>query len=348
MVTLNRQKSGFTFSLCALSLIVLLVLISLISPTATAELLLFYKGAGEGDVVDLSNSILAIGDVNNDGTIELVSRKFGEQFLRICCWDGKSIQQLWRSREINLIDDIAVGDADNDGMEELAVIGYIGPIRSLCILKWNGREYEQKCVQLKSRIEQVTIGDVDNDQKNEILLLEVNMRTEGQSLESISIWTWNGSTLAKKSESHGHAWIADFKISDLDGDGKNELLVAEAVKGKKHGNMIFYNSMINVYRYSVGELVKDVNASIEYRNFHTMPYPKIAVRRVNGEKKIILTGGHTIEECSFKNGKISKPIQIERSPSYIRDLATGDIDNDGTDEIIISTFKPEKKLLIYR
>jgi len=308
--------------------------------------MLLHKGTGEGDAIDLSNGRLATGDVNNDGRIELVSKKSGEQFIRICYWDdSRGVQQLWRSREKDIIrvNDIAVGDVDNDGMQEVVVTAG----HSLCIFKWNGREYDQKRVPFKLRAEQVSIGDVDNDQKNELLLSEVNMRTEGESLESISIWTWNGLALARKSESHGHAWIADFKILDLDADGKNELLVAEAVEREGHGG-IHYGSMINVYRYSAGELVGDAHASIKYRDFWTMPYPKIAVRRVNGEKKIILAGGHTIEECSFKNGKISEPIQIERSPSYIRDLATGDIDNDGIDEIIINTFRPERKLLIYR
>ena len=129
-------------------------------------------------------------DLTGDGTPETV-RRAGEQVVVY-----EAGQAVWRSPETWRIDDVALGDPNNDGRFEIMlalrrrdeagiersqpyIIGYRGGRYDLL---WGGRP-------VADPIQELVVGDVDGDGRQELVVIENLSAGTGQA---VSVWRWSG------------------------------------------------------------------------------------------------------------------------------------------------------------
>ncbi|HEA47405.1 MAG TPA: VCBS repeat-containing protein [bacterium] len=333
----------------AILISLLLMNANLVFSSNTDTFKLFYKGSGPDDPINLSNTRLAVGDINNDGKNELISTRWdfvsGLTSLQICQWNSrkKLFENILVIKNLKSIYAVTIGDVNNDNISEIIAIG--SPDR-VTIINWNGERYITNFYPLAGYpAEVIAVGDIDNDGKNEIIFGEVKDREEEWSLEDIVVWLWNGKDFDVISKSLDHVWIANLLVVDIDGDNKNELIVDE-FEGKGRDSF----RALNIYRYNktTGSLEKDIEAKLK-TDYGWAPITHLVLWKERGKKRLI-AGYSILRKCSFENSKltfISEPFKIPTNP---RDLIVGDVDNDGKDEIIISGFgtKEETALFIYK
>lgn len=145
------------------------------------------------DTADAGPLVRAEADLDGDGTAE--EYLLSGQSLTVM--EGE--QELWQSPEDWSVDHFVIGDADNDGTDNLTVslwkTGSFGEIRPF----WMTEE--------------------DNGYKNHLFLYNL----EGDTFQSV----WCSSEL--------DCPIVSYEIRDADGDGLNELVVQEGEYRKIDG-----------------------------------------------------------------------------------------------------------------
>ena len=129
-------------------------------------------------------------DLSGDGLPELVFLKDGQIIIQ---QDG---QEAWRSPSEWEVVDLALGDSDQDGRQDILaafwkpdaqgvlrshpfILGYRGSIYRTV---WGGSE-------VSDPILEVEIGDVDGDGKQELVVLE--QQPEGGD-KAVTVWRWHG------------------------------------------------------------------------------------------------------------------------------------------------------------
>jgi len=286
-------------------------------------------------------------DINNDGRAELLSFPDGKKyrFINVERWDGQAFQHLWESEEFGFFYDFAWGDVDNDGLCEFVAVGFFKGNQSLLILKHDGGEFKTTIYPLERRQECVAIGDIDNDGTDEIIVARIDIRTEALSRDTLVILRLQNGELVKIHESPGHSIITDFHVDDFDGDGKEELFVAEH-EGKassSHGGGYVYRCVLNLYRWQSGSLIKESPASRDYCS--SIALPRVAVLRTSDDKskRIIVADLHRVSEYQVDGDTISEPSDILNIPESIVGLTSGDYDQTGSDSLLIKV-KPSDSL----
>ena len=179
---------------------------------------------------------IVVGDIDNDGLPELIAAVFGsaaetndsaqyiqkgliemeiEVPLRIVVWDFQN--EPFHGEVISEISDIkarslAVGDADNDGLNEL-IVGTDS--RGLQLIQWSGGMWQVDMIDsnLTGNIHEVVVLDIDNDGLNEIVASSDMMGIV--NLYRITSQGWNRETVIDNLENYW-IWAMDW------GDADNE------------------------------------------------------------------------------------------------------------------------------
>jgi hypothetical protein len=129
-------------------------------------------------------------DLTGDGEREIIRREAGQMVI----YEGGA--EVWRTPPAWQIDDIALGDPNNDGRYELLlaihrpdaagiprsqpyIIGYRGGRYDLL---WGGRP-------VADPIQELVVGDIDGDGLQELAVIEALADSSGQAL---SVWRWSG------------------------------------------------------------------------------------------------------------------------------------------------------------
>ncbi|MGB9675662.1 MAG: Ig-like domain repeat protein [Candidatus Bathyarchaeales archaeon] len=199
---------------------------------------------------------VSISDVDNDGELEIVI--VGDYYntninrrcsiIRICTWDGSTLKweasSEWYTYSDTYITDVAVSDIDLDGIPEIITSGYCFTSETinvqLRVWTWN-----KDVLTLKLSIEEglveppiptfatkLAVSDIDADGKNEIILgIDAFLIFWTQAY--IRILAWENGTLITKEH---RDWtsvssIQDITTSDVDDDGKVEILTAGYTAG---------------------------------------------------------------------------------------------------------------------
>ncbi|MGB9713813.1 MAG: FG-GAP-like repeat-containing protein [Candidatus Bathyarchaeales archaeon] len=194
---------------------------------------------------------IAIEDVDGDGVLEIViagdffDNTLGHEcaLLKICTWDGSSlnweVSTQWYTYLETYTEDVAIGDLDSDGTPEIITIGYYegaeGYNAQIRGWSWNG-----DALTLKTSAEgglagpltstmgrTVTINDVDNDGKNEVIA-GIDVAQFLWSVPTIRIFLWDGTKLTSEDYCN---WenatnIQDIATGDVDNDGIVEVVAA--------------------------------------------------------------------------------------------------------------------------
>lgn len=157
-----------------------------------------------------SNTIfqtMAIGDVDGDGRVEIVT---GRDFLIVL--DGTTLQEKWRSASIGgTLYDIKLADLDRDGHVEMVAI------TGGSALVFDGVTGTLK-VSVQSPASALELADVDADGNLEVLI--------GRNDGKIDIFDGGSFQLKRTLYSFKPYAIQALKAVDLDGSGNKKLLIA--------------------------------------------------------------------------------------------------------------------------
>lgn len=218
--------------------------------------ILMYKNGSDGtpsyESERFGNSVVnyaILADINNDGKDELILDRY--YWVEIYEWNESSFEKRWTSPEYNyFIYRIDVGDADNDGENELILAMFtIGvPIIWKFDENFNGEETVAEPIG-DFEVNHARARDADNDGLNEIIA--------GGNNNRLMVWKylWDESfgTYRYKfvfiSEDLG-GFTLGIDAGDVDGDGDNEVIVGTAVVGGSGTLYIFDLVLVDPYKYT--------------------------------------------------------------------------------------------------
>jgi outer membrane protein assembly factor BamB len=168
-----------------------------------------------------NSSNVAVGDLDNDGTLEVVfvGRVGGSwRVSALMATDGTLV---W---SYNLSDggDVALADLDNDGQLEV-VVAYLGG--GVMALRHNGSLYWQRAFTRTGgwKLNSPTIADLNGDGLREIVVGCYDQRTVYalRGTDGSTIWSYGDARTGSQSSSR--------KIGDIDGDGALEIVLTSYV-----------------------------------------------------------------------------------------------------------------------
>jgi hypothetical protein len=316
---------------------------------------------------------VGVGDVDNDGKNETIANfawyiNGGTPKTVILSKSGSSYTVKNEISNFSMVINpglmvqglfhVVVGDAFNDGKNELLMRGKYNGVDGVYLFRYNGTGYVKEW---STSALDGEIADVDADGKNEL------------AVPGPGILRWNGSSFAKVANLPSSAGV---RIGDMDGDKKNETVLAEGNLG------------IGVYKWSGSDMVRQGGASgtgyimsgfgvgdtdhdglaeafaVEYHN-------NMAVFGWNGSAYVKEWGGATpggdnpvtgwvgdadsdgVGEIFVGNGNYAYGISVTQYEfdgsgytktwdsgsfdMYCHSIVQGDADNDGVNELVAGT-----------
>jgi hypothetical protein len=229
---------------------------------------------------------------------------------------------------------LAIGDADNDGENEI-VIGGNNRVGELAMYKnESGTWIKHKIAssvgapnKIPGGIEELAIGDADNDGKNEIVIglgwdinaLDVENELRMYKNES---GTWKEHNI---SDTEG---IFSVAIGDADNDGENEIIISNDLSGDYE---------IQMYKNESGTWNKHGILDI------LVPTIDLAIGDADndGNNEVVIVFGATATINGTRMMKnesgtwTQHVVGYENKSNNIESVAIGDADNDGNNEVVI-------------
>ncbi len=292
---------------------------------------------------------------NSASSLRVLNLRNGELSLK-AHYEGVPVSSLF------------VSDVDKDGTNELLTVDRSAGNSSLSL--WHIQETKITLIERLSLSEanvtsasSVYIGDLDNDGTVEITIGGY-ADSLANSRGSVSVWWWNGQKLLLKGGEtwqlrggtakntvggiQGNTAVNNVKVADLDGDGKKEVVTAGFTYD---GTNI--DGQIKVWRFDGSKIIE--LASQEWAIDYLTEAKSIALNDINGDGKVeIVQSGITAAEGVLNNtegvhdkgqlrvwGFNGSGIALIESNDWTFDeglcawnVGTGDVDNDGSIEII--------------
>jgi hypothetical protein len=290
-----------------------------------------YKEVFRTPVYEYSDFGFTIGDVDNDGRNELVigtgDPDHRGEILIYKFIDG-AYELLWKGgRYRGRRENLCIGDADNDGLNELAV-GVDFYDRELYVWKWNGYDMRVQWHIEGNDIVSVDIADSDNDGQNELIV-------GGAAWEwyDWSVYEWDGSSYSLVWNSQRMGYMV-AKVGDIDQDGLNEVLVTDSGYGHgDNGTMVYRWNGQDGYHLLWARTRLDMPVSrLGYiGNPLNQEYPQFSVFNANESD---LVGASDVELYQW-NGSTIQMVWSYRIYAGWMGPVFGDCDNDGIEEMIV-------------
>lgn len=258
-----------------------------------------------------------IADIDNDGKNE-IGVAWGRHFSAFK-WDGSKYKKMGMyiievSKRWETTLDCIIGDADNDGENEVIVTGgYSSDTPEIIILSWDGEKFikESEWNFLgRYSVYFPWIADVDGDGKNEIIC----------NTDSTCILKWNGNEweeniIAVHNESYPFGCVA----KDSDNDGKPEIHVT------------FYSPTLKIYEYENGNYVEKASF---YWEDEEGTIEAIDIGDVDNDGiDEIAVGTNYIHILHWNGKEYFEEDVIEETHGLLAVTCIGDIDNDGKNEL---------------
>lgn len=286
----------------------------------------------------------SIGDTDSDGDHELIISADGGDnggFVKIFEYQGNNEwTEAWsvNAATIRCERGVSVGDADNDGKNELVVgVDWYG--RKLMVFEHiSGNTYQQSWSTSGNDFKSTLVADCDNYGDMEILA-----GTGNWDWWDWRIYSFNGTTyqLSYDSEHLGHT---NCIAGDADNDGLNEIIVSSGYDNGGENNLKIYKWQNNSF-----EEIWAWDANIPSYS------PTLGALLVNGKNQVITFSGRMspyveADSCLHMfeyNGTDWTEIWTSEkfNSSFWGDCQAGDIDNDGNEELIFCQY--ETGMIIY-
>ncbi len=202
-------------------------------------------------VIDLTNeqytsvNALGVGDVDNDGDDDIIANydwyidPGGTPKTVVLSWNGSKYvvsgeipnfsMLLQPGFMVQGVFHIVVGDADNDGLNELLMPGKLNGVQGIYMYERQGSSYV-KIWQAVGTYLDGEICDIDSDGLNEVIV------------PSLGVMVWLGGNLVKEKDLEAAEGV---RIGDMNGDGVTEIIITSGGS---------YSLGIKSYQYSGNSL----------------------------------------------------------------------------------------------
>jgi hypothetical protein len=117
------------------------------------------------------------------------------------------------------MDSVVIGDADNDGQNDV-LVGLQGGIPNVQLFRYSGGMWVREDIDNHPEaVTSVAIGDADNDGNNEIVI------GKWIGTDEVSMYRWSGATWIQEIITDTPEGVWSVAIGDADNDGDNEVVV---------------------------------------------------------------------------------------------------------------------------
>ncbi len=289
-------------------------------------------------VLDDEVEAMGMGDIDDDGVVEVVIGDGG--FGDLHAFDGPTgAAEGVMSGDFG-VTDIAVVDVDQDGRAEVLWGGgaaTTGPDR-LYVVNWPARTILSQTVHLDGPFVGPEVGDLDGDGSDEMAAVTFGSDSgydggrivviDGEQLTVRGISPGVGGSPGGSSSATG---VHDVVLSDLDGDGRREILVATDD---------FHDGLIEAYSFSAANQFSRV-----WNNLVQPPgeFTSVEVADVDGDGEVeVLAGGSPEDEPSSgvfiyaydaTTGAQKWRTQLPDGTRPVTQLVVADTDGDGAVEV---------------
>ncbi|MHC4474161.1 MAG: FG-GAP repeat domain-containing protein [Planctomycetota bacterium] len=220
-----------------------------------------------------------------------------------------------------------MGDMDRDGTEEIVVGDVLGWIH---VLDSNGKLRWKKDV-ARSAIGCIAVGDINNDQKSEIVL---GTHEDGiMALNRVGNLIWHVSTKLAETRKHRSArfgWIRSILVDDIDMDGRPEIVTASRPNGMIS---VFDGRGKRVWRKRFKKIVNNFSTSLVRIGNLTGDSKKEMVVMLHG---VILRGAKGTSPMCILDPEGNMISKHEYDANFY-DFCLEDLDRDGMSEILTSS-----------
>jgi len=311
--------------------------------------------------------VVKVVDLNNDGKNEIIlgtgQELGGPAWFYLLQTDGKKLTKKISSRPewntSSFTHNFAAYDLDGDGIKEV-ISAYCGGGE---IIRYDidsdlNNIYARKLHQLSGSGEESIIADVDNDGQPEYITSN-SFRDKAAKVE-IYEFDENSELIIPPRivldgyDGHG-CFYASMIVGDVNNDGNNELVVGWKEDQKINKGTVLGYKIDSIANQAYVFAYQDTSLDMSY--FEKMM--AIADADNDGKNELVLsTRGDNISEFIgshhlgyvfmfkvLKNGTIGRKLLVDLNEKYAGSswLAVGDADNDGENEIILSTGKGDRK-----
>ncbi|MFA5365282.1 MAG: VCBS repeat-containing protein [Candidatus Bathyarchaeia archaeon] len=314
------------------------------------------------------------GDADGDGTTEIITAGFGGttsgsySSLKIWNWNGETLTSLAEYAGMSA-GSIYISDINNDNTPEILVVGraYVREesVNQLSVLRWDGTSQTVDLVTYAIiRANSVYACDLNNDGTVEIITGGYkNNITESSG--QICVWNFNQDTLTLQDSTEwktvedgygvgisgvamGNTMVSSIKVGDVDQDGTQEIVAGGFTYDGEN-----VNAQLTIWNWDTQTLTLEV--SQDWRSLDITEVKAVSLNDVDGDKKldIVISGFIGVYEGFGDENKPPEQAQLrvwswDGESLLLKigkdwtigegvtawNVGTGDIDNDGTVEMV--------------
>lgn len=270
-------------------------------------------------------------DLNGDGRPDLVYSGHDlppRAFLNFLDYEG---QDQWVALD-SLTDlagiscsDVALGDYDQDGAPDLAVMGFFPKTGGLYVLRNDGTgrfEQKQELMEIAHYGAIVRFEDLDGDGRVELLA--------ATSLGP-TVWRWQDGAWSEDREGLPVTFgvgeisgiVRGIASKDIDGDGRAELAVAGLPNGE--------HKAIQLYRREADRWVVFGHGLPETESCFDVVFARLA----GGATGMFLAGQHGVLVVRCNPDGSCETLGRIMDTEGVLNVGAGDVDGDGIDEVLV-------------
>jgi len=243
-----------------------------------------------------------------------------------------------------------IGDLDEDGLNELYVAG--GQNASLKVYRKTSEGWEDEVIWKPNfvRVRDIEIGDVDGDNKPELV---AGTHRDGV----VAVIEWNGSWIITEIIQKDDRFIHEMETADINGDGIEEFFSNPTDPNIRKG--LPQNGSVMMHSWNGSEYLSTFIE--EFNDTHCKEFTVGDVDN-DGENEVIAAVFGTAEEINqsaqdiqdgiiemvikiplrivmwdFENGEITREVIAEIDDIKARSMRVGDADNDGKNELLVGS-----------